>query len=157
MDRSREDTMMYKAKGKNGEGWREGHYWKTDDTTYCFEDDYQKSPGNTKHYILFDQMTDWGMPNRKLKIDILPETLCRYTEKTDINHKRIWENDIIVYEDAVGIIRYGEYYSKHLGFYIEWLGKHRDYRQDILYWIPKIKVIGNSFDNPEVIENANNT
>lgn len=119
MDRSWEDSMIYKAKGKDGEGWREGYYWKTD--------------------------------------DILPETLCRYTGKTDINHKRIWENDLIVYEEAVGIVRYGEYYSKHLGFYIEWLGKYRDYRQDILYWIPKIKVIGNSFDNPEVIENANNT
>lgn len=70
--------MIYKAKCKNGEGWREGYYLQTD--------------------------------------DILPETLCRYTEKTDINHKRIWENDIIVYEEAIGIVRYGEYYSKHLGF-----------------------------------------
>lgn len=125
---------MYKAKGKDGECWREGYYWKT---------------GDNQHYLILDLT----LPI----MEIIPETLCRYTEKTDIEHKRIWENDIIIYEDAIGIIRYGEYYSKYLGFYIEWLGKHRDYRQDILFWIPKIKVIGNSFDNPEVIENANNT
>ena len=47
MDRSREDIMIYKAKCKNGEGWQEGYYWKTE--------------------------------------DILPETLCRYTEKTEIS------------------------------------------------------------------------
>ena len=71
--------ILYKAKGRDGEGWKEGYYWRTRDTTFCFREDYEKNPDITHHYILFDQMSDWGLPNRKLQMDIIPETLCQFT------------------------------------------------------------------------------
>lgn len=34
--------ILYKAKGRDGEGWIEGYYWRTRDTTFCFHEDYEK-------------------------------------------------------------------------------------------------------------------
>lgn len=150
--------ILFKAKGRDGEGWREGYYWETSDTTYCFAEDY-KNPDNTKHYLLFDEMTDWGMPNRKLRMDIAPETLCMYTGKADKNGKRIFENDIFEIEEKfIGIIKFGEYQnmnSVNIGFYIRWISKKAAYlRIDLGYWVDdeEVEVIGNVFDNPELLE-----
>lgn len=94
--------ILYKAKGRDGEGWQNGYYWCTWDTSYCFKEDYEKHPENTHHYILFDRMTDWGLPNRKLKMDIIPETLCQFAGvrcfkevKEEKCLTRVWEHDLI--------------------------------------------------------------
>ena len=47
---------------------------------------------------------------------------------------------------------YGEFNSKYIGFYIEWQGKFHDLRNDPLFWIPKVKIIGNVFDDPELLK-----
>lgn len=36
--------ILFKAKGKDGEGWREGYYWRSNDTTHCFSEDYDCNP-----------------------------------------------------------------------------------------------------------------
>lgn len=97
--------ILYKAKGRDGEGWKEGYYWRTRDTTFCFREDYEKNPDITHHYILFDQMSDWGLPNQKLQMDIIPETLCQFTglycrwgDGFGVHYERVWENDLIEIE-----------------------------------------------------------
>ncbi|MCR1984974.1 hypothetical protein NSB24_01820 [Blautia coccoides] len=94
--------ILYKAKGRDGEGWKEGYYWLTRDTTFCFCEDYEKNPDITHHYILFDQMSDWGLPNQKLQMDIIPETLCQFTglycrwgDGFGVHYERVWEHDLI--------------------------------------------------------------
>lgn len=53
------------------------------------------------HYILQERMTDWGLPNQIVQIEIEPETLCQFTGLCDKNGKKIWENDIVlvIYEN----------------------------------------------------------
>ena len=153
-------TPVEKGKAKvfvNGEWingqWVEGSYWKLNKTTYCFKEDYERDPGNTEHYIVFDQMTDWGLPNRHLQADVLPETVGQYTGLTDKNGKRIFEGDIVNvntnkdalchrYEGRNLVIRFDEYHRFVASGRLEYpLCSHYEW-----------EVIGNIHDNPELLE-----
>lgn len=96
--------------------------------------------------------SEHGMQREAFTYEVDIRTICRYTGLDDKDGKKIWENDIISYEDAIGVIRHGEFNSKYIGFYIEWQGKCHDLRNDPLFWIPKVKIIGNIFDNPELLQ-----
>lgn len=169
--------ILFRAKGTDDDDkdtWYYGSYVKLDDTTYCFEEDYKKNPDNTKHYIVFDQMTDWCLPNRHMQASVRPETVCRYTGMTDKNRKKIFENDITKLVLLDGEVRYFKVSIKsvvrdvatHPGFdgftakveitgvVFEWNGfelfpcvdtyGHPDYLE--------MEVAGNVFDNPELLE-----
>lgn len=86
---------------------------------------------------------------------VIPETICRYSELTDKNKSKIFENDIVKDIDSgnIGVVKFGLYNSKHYGFYIEWIG-NRHYRKDIYYWATNglIEVIGNVYDNSGVLK-----
>ena len=66
------DTQLCKAKLLNSDEWIEGYYASRKDTTYCFKEDYENHPVKIHHYILRDEMTDWGLPNelRAYEIDV---------------------------------------------------------------------------------------
>lgn len=96
--------------------------------------------------------------------EVDPSTICQCTGLKDKNGKLIWENDIIKYHfgSVYAPIKYGEYQScfdststGHIGFYVDWKGTKKDnMRKDLGYWINMIsaEVVGNIFDNPELLE-----
>lgn len=108
-----------------------------------------------------------GLYIRDLKENVMAyindeSTICQCTGLKDKNGKLIWENDIIKYHfgNAYAQIRYGAYQScfdsqktEHIGFYVDW-SESRNYRKDLGYWINMVnaEVIGNIFDNPELLE-----
>lgn len=81
--------------------------------------------------------------------EVKANTICRAVDLD--TPAPFWENDIITDGKAVGVIRYGLFNSKHLGFYIEWWGEYHDIRNDVAYWLPMVKVIGNAIDDPELL------
>lgn len=172
-DENGRETITVSGKQIKGE-WVQGSYWELRETTYCFQSDYDMHPDNTKHYIVFDRMTDWGLPNRHLQADVIPETVGQFTGLTDKNGKKIFEGDILEYRSDIvslgsgyktgavevshRVVEWGEYgwIYKEISNN-RWNSSWNNYgRKDHLYKKNVFEfatVIGNIHDNPELLKN----
>lgn len=131
-----EDRYLFKAKRLDNGEWVVGFY------TYIHE----------KHYIYTGQLIHSGLYDVAERFEVDPSTICRCTGMKDKNGKLIYEGDIVkcLYND------YGE-----KGVYI---GKviHREdtccfvdansESTDYEWWEEEKEVIGNIFDNAELLE-----
>jgi len=148
--------ILFKAKHKDTGKWIEGFYCSKRDTTYCFTEDYERNPVDTHHYIIQDQMTDWGLPNELRLYEIDPSTLCQFTGLTDKNGKKIFENDIC----STDIKRPYAFVVFRNGCFMYQLndGEEKDYFDIMMPTEPLVtsdkytEVIGNIFDNPEFLK-----
>ena len=149
--------ILFKAKRIDNGKWVEGYYYKMSETTYCFKEDYERKPVPEHHYILQERITDWGLPNRIVQIEIDPETLCQFTGLYDKNGKKIWENDIFQYTDEITMITNKDlikYNETHASF----VRLHNTGKLGLQYlWIDEAicnhgEVIGNIFDNKELLQ-----
>lgn len=146
------DRHLFKAKRADNGEWVAGHLI-TDE-----QDD-------SKCFIAYVFGTDEdGHPHDTDAVLVDNSTICQCTGLKDKNGELIWENDIVkdLFSDACAQIKYGSYQScfdstktEHVGFYVDWSGKYtKRYRKDLGYWINMVnaEVIGNVFDNPELLE-----
>ena len=145
--------ILFKAKSIDGE-WVEGYYCK-----YGFV-------GKEKHYIIPGYASDLYA----FEIDI--NTLCQYTGLTDKNGNKIWENDILDADEVDSLVRFDEENARFVlddygikgclmeyGFdenaggygFIETNGF-----DDFMDITEAVEVIGNIFDNPELLGGADN-
>ena len=86
---------------------------------------------------------------------IIPETVGQYTGLTDKNGKKIFEGDIVKYTEIdidgsddkyIGVI----YYNQSKANYVI---KRRKYMVNfVTSWIGDVEVIGNIYDNQELLE-----
>lgn len=146
--------ILFKAKRVDNGEWVEGYYYKISETTYCFKEDYERKPVPEHHYILQERMTDWGLPNQMVQIEIDPETLCQFTGLCDKNGKKIWENDILMAhldescpEDATyETVEWGV-----AGFVTHEAGStEREHFDE--FDLEHFEVVGNIFDNKELLQ-----
>ena len=88
-------------------------------------------------------------------IEIIPDTICQFTGLCDKNGKRIWENNV------VWLVYNGE---EHI-YQIVWDNSELDFKAtngeenygsnfEYLLCCDEIEVIGNIFDNPELLQGS---
>lgn len=148
--------ILFKAKRKDNGKWVEGYYYKMSETTYCFKEDYERKPVSEHHYILQERMTDWGLPNQIVQMEIDSETLCQFTGLCDKNGKKVWENDILM-------AHLDESYPEDATYEtVEWnvagWVTHETDSTDRQYLdefdLEHYEAIGNIFDNPELAQGS---
>ena len=104
---------------------------------------------------------------------VLPETIGQYTGLTDKNGTKVFEGDIVAIppnmsrKSTLGVVKFGDYKTPpygvdktNRGFYIRWYYENEAIeemlRRDIVFWFNyshvDILIIGNIYDNPELLE-----
>lgn len=123
---------LFRAKRKDNGEWVEGGYFL--------------EPYTDKAFII--QWNSTGLGYNEF-IEVIRETLCQCT-----GLKRFFEKDIVkrtdihrVGDPSTGII---EYDVENTAFLIHWIDNEK--YSPMYPWKDKIKVIGNIFDNPELLE-----
>lgn len=171
--------ILFRAKPKDWKTnkkdnvWLEGYYLKKQDTTYCFKEDYENYPVETRHYIAVEQMTDWGLPNEFRLLEIDPDTLCEFIGWNDNHKTKIFENDVVEMICGKTSEKYLIWWNKEMSMMtavpldeIECNGSdYYNYKyhkfnylefclmlQDQWGDFSDVKVIGNIIDNPELIK-----
>lgn len=144
--------MKYRAKGKITGGWLYGEK---------LTDQISGTAAIVTYVNLVGDVTDLSEINIYA---VYPETLGRFTMLTDINDKEIFEEDVIskkdeVYGRVLGIVRFGKHSTIYgdketqVGFYVDWSKSKDDLlRCDIGFWAKRCEVIGNVYDNPELLK-----
>ncbi len=141
-----EDRYLFKAKRiYNGE-WVQG---------YLFDDGFE----NGKIFIgglVIEEYNgtacdDWNITGIDF-YEVDSSTICQCTGLKDKNGKLIWENDIVNCMDAecFGYISWNE---SEAGFYFDVLLEDGRFEEEHIYdYQDCMEVIGNIFDNPELLE-----
>lgn len=134
--------ILFKAKRLDNGEWVEGYLFETREHAYIayanqFDDDLFLSPQN-------------------IFIEVDANTICQYTGFNDNHGKKIWDNDLIECKEFSN-----GYLIKHFLSQVEWDdggtgfafkdSKHGWAFMDSLT-VYECQVIGNIFDNPELLE-----
>lgn len=126
-----EDRYLFKAKRLDNGEWVQGYLYGILE----------------KKYII------WGMTNDiPNMIEVDPTTICQCTGLKDKNGKLVWENDIVncLTEECCGYIGWNE---SEAGFYFNVLLEDGRFEEEHIYdYQDGIEVIGNIFDNKELLE-----
>lgn len=132
--------ILFKAKRLDNGKWVEGYYW-----TNLFNN----------HFIRIAQDKTGKFTIDDFEID--PNTLCQFTGLTDKDGNKIWENDIVDVSGCwwakVDTLRYLVEWSETMSGFSPYI----DYDSDCcIYRYPEnSKVIGNKFDNIELLKGGN--
>ena len=157
--------ILFRAKSKDNGRWYKGQYINLHKTTYCFKEDYEKNPSNDIHQIVYEEIMDWGLPNKHLRVDVIPETIGEFTGIFDIKGKRIFEGDILCKTFKLEWDNNEErkvYYvvKFHEGMFAtfykdyengEWVDCEDDRLCKSLIEVDNLEIVGNVYDNPELL------
>lgn len=135
--------ILFKAKRIDNGEWVEGFY-------FCMVHD----DGRHVHHFILPLGVDLslGTPIEKIQVEVDPETVCQYTGLTDKNGNKIFEGDIVKIPDDEDEIYTIEWDNDTARFVILQRGSVMcDFDN---YWGYEIKVIGNIFDNPELLDGS---
>lgn len=155
--------ILFKATELDSGEWVEGYYVK-----------YQPCASRPEyvHGIVPTYASDLYM------IKINPDTLCRYTGLIDKNGQKIWENDILKFNDEIwdscytscgteydsweaenyGLVGYCDYSARYDFTKYKYdenqveADLHENHDIEFAEFVKEHEVIGNIFDNPELLE-----
>lgn len=124
--------ILFRAKRIDNGEWVEGSYVKSNAIN-----EYAR----TGAYIL---ACDDEMKRHLIYID--ENTVCQYTGLTDNNGDKIWENDIVNFEEEMYMVDWSEMDACFEIFNTGLIERFTTIRSE------DCEIIGNKFDNPELLE-----
>lgn len=159
--------ILFKAKRIDNGEWVEGFYCIK--KPYCFDDRIISS----LRTIIITEHSSTGT----VSFEVNPDTICQYTGLTDKNDNKIWENDVLMFHSNKNDLAkacYGEFYvidvetlekiDSVIGWHYEVIETDtiskcepfnipmpltNDYIETC-----ELEVIGNIFDNPELLKGS---
>ena len=152
--------ILFKAKRIDNDEWVEGWIVPTMHNTY--HDGYRIIDVSGINY---DELDGWEPTFISWEVD--KDTLCQYTGLTDKNGNKIWENDVVRYQfDTDDCIFPNKDTKKRVGkiFFSDFrasfsvaMGRNgsKAINNDLFKYVQngnRVEVIGNIFDNPELIK-----
>ena len=144
------DRYLYKAKRKHDSKFFKKGEWV--DGAYYIE------PYTDKCFIIQWNSTGLGF-NEFIEVD--EESVCQCTGLKDKNGKLIWENDVVkatVRQNSLcQLSSYSDFYQisyheKYCYFYLKKKNNNLLFDGNWSYYLKSIEVIGNIFDNKELLE-----
>lgn len=137
--------ILFKAKRIDNGEWVEGYYQKR----YCLSDSEESLIFHADSYKMWEYA------------EIAPETLCQFTGLCDKNGNKIWENDILMahldefhpedmtYETVEwGVAGWAAHETSSIDR--EYGSVDREYLNE--FDLKHFEVVGNIFDNPELLQ-----
>ena len=132
--------ILFNAKRKDIGEWVEGFVFEFKGEFYIME----MTQTFMTAYYSEESVVDFNM--RAIEID--PDTLCQYTGLNDKNGMKIWENDIL----KCGVNSVVVWNKK----YASWCLRKKRWLYDQFFGDSvepeDVEVVGNTFDNPELLE-----
>lgn len=146
--------ILFRGKRTDNREWVEGYYTQLPKISLeaggelCAEDvaDYI-IVNKSKQHSNFSNAYPLEIVERK-QYEVDPETIGQCTGFTDKNSRKIFEGDIIKWAGAIGAVKW--YQGNYTGWYVDeiYMGEQQFTNE---MW-NECEIIGNIFDNPELIE-----
>ena len=125
--------ILFRGKRLNNGEWVYGSYWYS-------------HRSNTYQHFVFDDGNVW--------VSVDPSTVGQFTGLTDKSCAKIFEGDIVCYEDEIGVIKYDMGDTRFIAKFNGWVGNFADMAGDWFEiigtsmitrncWNPKIRRIRN--------------
>lgn len=111
-----------------------------------------ESGNRTRLVIKEDETTSYYDYVLQIKHLIAKDTLCQYTGMTDKNGNKIWENDILDCQDRLAQVKWHGELGTWDSWFLRYKGKLCSNGIEVVEWKDRAEVIGNIFDNLELIK-----
>lgn len=152
--------FLFRGKRKDNGEWVYGNYAITDT--------------NGKQHFIFQ--------NKAFEYEVIPETIGQYTGLTDKNGKKIFEDDILKFDDEIwssyytscgteydswetenyGVVGFDEDYAKYDFVKYKYnensveADLHENNTIEFADFVKNLEIIGNIYDNPELLKGIKN-
>lgn len=136
-----EDRYLFKAKRSDNGEWVIGNLITNVFFRLGQSIPYILCPDKAK-YDCFEDFTEGNGI-----FEVRPDTICRCTGLNDKNGNLIWKNDIVKDTVIYGVVKWDYANARYV------IDDREDGYQDYSEWWQETEVIGNIFDNPELLEN----
>lgn len=136
--------ILFRGKQKDNNEWIEGYY-AVQSNHACFAHELKYT-----HFIFKDIFLDFNLGGLQ-EFEVIPETVGQYTGLTDKNGKKIFEGDILKYINEDDDPHYITVVFDECAFLIDDQGI-TDCDLLTSYTSLGLEVVGNVFDNPDLLK-----
>lgn len=133
--------IKFRGKIKDNNEWIYGYFYEKAQPLQCIKSENDESE-KRKCFIIFPGFADWNMPRPMYQVEVLHDTVGQFTGLKDREVKEVFEGDILEFESG-----YKDKVIYENGMFL--------LAGDYLYKSLRIGnpvVIGNIYDNPELLE-----